>query len=599
MSVPLAGDTPNSTTSASSTGTVTAYGDPFSRPCRRPPSAGSAAAGGRRAPTARRRAQSAAAATSTASARSGRARSGTCGNAHRRAGRSATTIYLASQFMLHANETFERPRRRRGGADSDARRRRSTGGATPGAAICYEMSRRPRASPVGPGGAEPASPAPKKRPAGVREGEHRRADWLRLANVHPSRWCRGCPRRAGCLVRARKYRSACKRFLKHSVVAPWNRLAAGKRTVNRAPPAGRAPGVDVAAVGGGDGLHDRQAKSGAGVRREVGRAVAAHEAGEDLLPHAPGSPGPSSETSSTASPFRRSTATRISVPGRRVAKAVLEQVEGEAVKLVGIALDRHRAVLGDRQARGRRRPGAPRRRPRPRPRRGRTRAAGRCARRRRARAAAGRRRGGSSAATSGAPRRPSRPPRRRRSARRAAPGAARGWRGCWSAACGARARRRRRSRAAPGSSARSRSGPRRARGASGRACGRAPRPRRRSPARDALRGVAGGGDLAGGRGQRRDRPHRPPGDRDPGEGGEHGAAEHAEAEEEPELADRGLEAGRAARVLDEERLGLSRVLGTGNAATRSRRRLDARRPGSGRPRSGSPLAGRVDGRPFR
>ena len=38
-------------------------------------------------------------------------------------------------------------------------------------------------------------------------------------------------------------------------------------------------------------------------------------------------------------------------------------------------------------------------------------------------------------------------------ARRGWPRAARGWRGCWSAACAARARRRRRSRAGPGSSA--------------------------------------------------------------------------------------------------------------------------------------------------
>src|SRR4029079_15465073 len=36
----------------------------------------------------------------------------------------------------------------------------------------------------------------------------------------------------------------------------------------------------------------------------------------------------------------------------------------------------------------------------------------------------------------------------------------------------------------------------------------------------------------------------------PRQGGEHGAAEHSEPKKEPELADRALEAGRAASVLD-------------------------------------------------
>ena len=139
--------------------------------------------------------------------------------------------------------------------------------------------------------------------------------------------------------------------------------------------------------------------------------------------------------------------------------------------------------------------------------------------------------------------------RGRRRGRRGSPRAARGWRGCWSAACAARARRRRRTRAAPGSSPRSPSGPRRARAASARACGPARRPRRRSPARDPPRGVAGGRDLARGRGQRRDRAHRAPGDRQPGERRRAAVPPTTPtAEEEPELAERSPRAARGSRA---------------------------------------------------
>ena len=64
-------------------------------------------------------------------------------------------------------------------------------------------------------------------------------------------------------------------------------------------------------------------------------------------------------------------------------------------------------------------------------------------------------------------------------------------------------------------------------------------------------GVAGAGDLARGRGQRRDRPHRPAGDRDAGEAGEQGAAEDAGGDEEPEAVDGRVDVGDVAAVLDE------------------------------------------------
>ena len=61
--------------------------------------------------------------------------------------------------------------------------------------------------------------------------------------------------------------------------------------------------------------------------------------------------------------------------------------------------------------------------------------------------------------------------------------------------------------------------------------------------RHVARGVAGVGDLAGGRGQRGDRPHRPAGDRQAGEAGEQGAAEDAGGDEEPEPVDRRVDVG--------------------------------------------------------
>ena len=69
--------------------------------------------------------------------------------------------------------------------------------------------------------------------------------------------------------------------------------------------------------------------------------------------------------------------------------------------------------------------------------------------------------------------------------------------------------------------------------------------------RHVARGVAGVGDLARGRGQRGDRPHRPAGDRDAGEAGEQGAAEDAGGDEEPEPVDGRVDVGDAAPVLDE------------------------------------------------
>ena len=66
---------------------------------------------------------------------------------------------------------------------------------------------------------------------------------------------------------------------------------------------------------------------------------------------------------------------------------------------------------------------------------------------------------------------------------------------------------------------------------------------------DPAGGVAGGGDVAGRRGQRGDRPHRAVGDRHPGEAGEQRADRDAAAEEEPEPADRLADGGlRAART---------------------------------------------------
>ena len=167
---------------------------------------------------------------------------------------------------------------------------------------------------------------------------------------------------------------------------------------------------------------------------------------------------------------RSTTETVISVPGGRVADAVVEQVERPAGAARRGCPHRHRrrgrqrqlVAVGDRAHLGERRGGdlgevalAPRRR-----------------------------RGPASARASSSRSETRRLIRREEpsadgddlllvaaalASRRGSPGAARGWRGCWSAGCAARARRRRRTRAAPASSARSRSARRRAREASGRA----------------------------------------------------------------------------------------------------------------------------------
>ena len=128
-------------------------------------------------------------------------------------------------------------------------------------------------------------------------------------------------------------------------------------------------------MGGRDGLDDREAEPGAAVPATSAGPLPRTNLEKTCSSMPGGIPGPSSETSSTASPFRRSTATRISVPGGRVAQAVVEQVDGQPVKLVRVAVDRHRAARRPGSGGGRPRPGAPRRAPRRRPRRGRTRAA--------------------------------------------------------------------------------------------------------------------------------------------------------------------------------------------------------------------------------
>ena len=105
-------------------------------------------------------------------------------------GVSFDRILLSSQFLYTANEHFDDAVEALIAADQA-----STGGANK-AEICAEMETErgisrcathlaPQRRPVA------TADAPKDRPAGVREGEHRRVAWLRLANVHPSRWCRG------------------------------------------------------------------------------------------------------------------------------------------------------------------------------------------------------------------------------------------------------------------------------------------------------------------------------------------------------------------------------------------------------------------------
>ncbi len=129
--------------------------------------------------------------------------------------------------------------------------------------------------------------------------------------------------------------------------------------------------------------------------------------------------------------------------------------------------------------------------------------------------------------------------------------AARGWRGCWSAACAARARRRRRTRAASSSPPRARL---RAASRERSICSsvRASSPtsssifgsgmwREGSPVSAISRAVAVSEEI--GRIARR-------GDRQPGEAGEQGAAEDPGGDEEPEPVDGRVDVGDAAPVLD-------------------------------------------------
>ena len=149
------------------------------------------------------------------------------------------------------------------------------------------------------------------------------------------------------------------------------------------------------------------------------------------------------------------------------------------MELVGVALDRQRAVEVGVRSRGRRRAA----RPPPAPRRdlgpGRPRCGPRAGRRRRGRA-------GSRSATSRdirlvEPSAESTAWRSSSGVRRASPGAARGSPGRWSAGCAARARRRRRTRAGARRRARARCGPRRGTRASRPSSRPARRPRRRRP----------------------------------------------------------------------------------------------------------------------
>ena len=178
----------------------------------------------------------------------------------------------------------------------------------------------------------------------------------------------------------------------------------------------------------------------------------------------------------------RAGAARSVEPGRRVAGGVVEQVEDHPVQLVGVALDRQRAARS--RSRSSRSPisGATSTAALP------------------AISARSQRRCGADPAGVGAgeqqqvgdqPAHPLRGAQRRVDHRpvvvlaglvAARPAAARGWRGCWSAACAARARRRRRTRAASSSPPRARPGRRRASAASAPGCGPARRPRRRPSA---------------------------------------------------------------------------------------------------------------------
>ena len=289
-----------------------------------------------------------------------------------------------------------------------------------------------------------------------------------------------------------------------------------------------------------------------GAGRGVGRAVAADEAVEDLLARLRRDAGAVVGDLDHGARRPRPAGASSTLRARRgVAGGVVEQVEDHPVQLVGVALDRQRAVVLDRQlalAQQRRRP---RRRRRRRSRRGRSGGARRAGRRRRGPAAAGRRPGGSSAARSAG---------RSRRSRGLRPGSARRSEACSSSrlastlVSGVRS-----SCEASATNSRCFCIARLALGAGGveRAQHLVERlgqladlvvdRRLRHP----LRGVAGVGDLARGRGQRGDRPHRPAGDREPGEAGEQGAAEDPGGDEEPEPADGRVDVLDAAPVLDE------------------------------------------------
>ena len=105
---------------------------------------------------------------------------------------------LTSQWSYVAHETFAQA------VDALVAADQAICGGADAPAICDEMpGARAIAGAAGCLYREPGGP--KKRPAGVREGERRRADWLRLANERPPKGgVGGSPRRAGCLVRREK-----------------------------------------------------------------------------------------------------------------------------------------------------------------------------------------------------------------------------------------------------------------------------------------------------------------------------------------------------------------------------------------------------------
>ena len=97
-------------------------------------------------------------------------------------------------------------------------------------------------------------------------------------------------------------------------------------------------------------LDDREAESGSRIRGPVGRPGAADEPREHLGLHAGGDPGAvvgDLEHGVAVAALDRDPDLGAC---RRVAQAVVQQVDGQLVKLVRIALDRHRTMLGEGQA---------------------------------------------------------------------------------------------------------------------------------------------------------------------------------------------------------------------------------------------------------